>query len=241
MINTRTKFAKKLPKLYRYLVTNDRTLLDEIMPPLRRTWTLVELLVDAKKYKTRRSWSENSLSAYQFARKHGYYVKCTSHMRRLVRRDYWTIDILKKTAKKYKTRNEFKNKHYNAYSSAVRQKKLDVICKHMPKITRWDFDTCRDEALKYETIKDWRKNSAGSYVFAIRNEYIKDCVQHMRPGGGKFVINLSTNVIYNSLKDASDQCLVSRVAISECIRGFQKHAGGNRWAYYDKPLTNSKK
>ena len=45
------------------------------------------------------------------------------------------------------------------------------------------------------------------------------------------VINIDTNIVYNSLKEAEEKTGVSWACISNCCRGKTKTAGGFRWMY----------
>lgn len=47
----------------------------------------------------------------------------------------------------------------------------------------------------------------------------------------KPVINLSTNEVFNSIKDASNSCSISETVIVRACKGKQKTAGGYRWIY----------
>lgn len=50
----------------------------------------------------------------------------------------------------------------------------------------------------------------------------------------KKIINLDTEEIFNSIKDASTKMNIHQGSISNCCRGVRKTAGGYRWKFYDE-------
>ena len=70
--------------------------------------------------------------------------------------NYWNFENCKLEALKYKTRTNFKEKSRSAYNSALRNKWLDEICKHMNYVKRYPFgywtkEKCHEKALLYNS------------------------------------------------------------------------------------------
>ncbi len=108
-------------------------------------WTLEMCVKEAKKYKTRSEWQDNSLGGYPAAGKKGWLDTCCEHM---PTRSECLSASLKKTlkekrkgykqeclkdAKKYKTRTEWALYSTSKYSSARKYGWIEECCKHMPK------------------------------------------------------------------------------------------------------------
>ncbi len=79
-------------------------------------WTLERCIEDAKRFKNKTEWANNSPSSLHSARQNGWVVECSKHMTsRQKNRGYWTKDKILKEGKKYKTRGEWKRKNASSY------------------------------------------------------------------------------------------------------------------------------
>jgi hypothetical protein len=144
---TRGEF-KKYSKAY--TVARNRNIMDQIcshMPIEARNfgtnnpsfkWTDEAIFTEALKYKTRTDFAKNNLGAYKAAKRRKILDRVCFHMpKRIVisgenhHSFKWTLEKLQTEALKYKTRSEFENYNYNAYTVALNRKILDQICSHM--------------------------------------------------------------------------------------------------------------
>jgi superfamily II DNA or RNA helicase len=93
-------------------------------------WSEELVIKEAKKYKNRLEFSKGSPNAYGWALKSKIIDKVCLHMIKPYSGHEWTIDELKKEAKKYKTKSEFQKKSKGAYLSAYRKGIINKIGNH---------------------------------------------------------------------------------------------------------------
>lgn len=72
----------ELNKVYQWLIRNNISLLNKILPLSNTKWTLEACKTIALKYKTRTNWSDNDRNSYRFALKKGWLKECCSHMKK---------------------------------------------------------------------------------------------------------------------------------------------------------------
>ncbi len=98
-------------------------------------------------------------------------------------RGYWTLELIKAEAKKYKTRGSF-YKGSPAYKAARRLGVLESICGHMsqPSFIKWTYQTLLVEALKYSTRQDFRKGSPRAADRCIDKGIMDEVCSHMVSG-----------------------------------------------------------
>lgn len=166
--------------------------LDEICSHMKTTrkrdghWNIKEnCITEAKKFKLRIDFLKGSPSAYNSCRKHGWLKEAYEHME-LSRKPklFWNdLKNLRKEAKKYKTRNQFKRNSTYVYGAAIRLKLLDTICAHMKSPNKpsgyWNkIENCLAVAKKYKTKRTFAEKEYGAYRSAIRNGFLsKICTQ----------------------------------------------------------------
>lgn len=92
----------------------------------------------------------------------------------------WNKENLKKEAKKYKTRNEFKENSSGAYSAAKRLKIFEDVCLHMKPLFRWKIEDVKKEALKYKNKRDFKKKSSRAYSKAYKSNILNEICKHMK-------------------------------------------------------------
>tara|TARA_R110000782_G_scaffold93855_1_gene177434 strand:+ start:472 stop:1662 length:1191 start_codon:yes stop_codon:yes gene_type:complete len=94
----------------------------------------------------------------------------------------WTLDKLKASAAKYKTRGEWQKEASGAYSAAHTHGLLDECCAHMPPVRKsWTPDTLKASALKYGTRKEWREAEPSAYSVTKYHGLLDACCAHMKP------------------------------------------------------------
>jgi len=92
----------------------------------------------------------------------------------------WNEEKIHTIALKYKTRNEFKNNDYLAYTAARKRRILDKVCSHMSSpIIQWTKEAIHKKALKYERIVDFMKNDNPAYQAARRADIMDEVCSHM--------------------------------------------------------------
>jgi hypothetical protein len=91
----------------------------------------------------------------------------------------WTLDALKASAAKYKTRNEWNKAEPNAYCSAKKRKLLDDVCPHMPKPKRWTNEKLKASASKHRTRKEWAKADPAAYRTARDWKVMDEVAPHI--------------------------------------------------------------
>ena len=154
-------------------------------------WSFKACLAEAKKYKTRKEWRENSPGSIAAALKKGWYDDCCSHMQ-LIKPGpevKWTFEICHSAALNYKTRSEWNDNDRPTYSAASRYGWLEACCQHMgedknKQNLKWTLETCIGEAKKYKSFGAWRRMSKGSYRAAERKGWLDECREHLNVDGG---------------------------------------------------------
>jgi len=92
----------------------------------------------------------------------------------------WTLDELKREARKYNSRNAFKNGSRCAYNACQRRGILNEICKHMKNVlTYWTDEMLRKEALKYKTRSEFYERSNSAYNLSQKRGILDDVCSHM--------------------------------------------------------------
>ena len=91
----------------------------------------------------------------------------------------WTLDALKASAAKYKTRNEWNKAEPNAYCSAKKRGLLDDVCPHMPKPKRWTTEKLKASASKYRTREEWAKADPAAYRTARVRKIMDEVAPHI--------------------------------------------------------------
>jgi hypothetical protein len=95
-------------------------------------WTLEACISEAAKYQSIKEWQIANAGSYNAAYGKGWLDKCTVHMeRKLHKRNHWTLENCIKDALQYKTRREWRLTPRSAYSTASRNKWIELCCSHM--------------------------------------------------------------------------------------------------------------
>jgi predicted GIY-YIG superfamily endonuclease len=98
---------------------------------------------------------------------------------------YWTFERCKEESLKYKTIKDFRINSYQAYSSSIRYKWLDILCSRMirgksGKVSSWTFERCKEEALKYKSRSKFKIGNCGSYNSARKHGWLDEVCSHMK-------------------------------------------------------------
>ena len=94
----------------------------------------------------------------------------------------WTLDELKREARKYKTRGAFQKGNWNAYKASQRRGILKEICSHMegtPQV-KWSNKMLFSEARKYKTRNEFAKGSPNAYRVCQKRGILNNVCSHMK-------------------------------------------------------------
>jgi len=93
---------------------------------------------EALKYLTKNDWQKNNPLSYRWAIKNNWSEECSSHMSSERKPNgYWTLELCKKEANKYKTKVEWRLTSRASFSKANKEGWLAICCVHMEKGKKW--------------------------------------------------------------------------------------------------------
>jgi superfamily II DNA or RNA helicase len=147
-------------------------------------WTLENCKAEALKYKTRNEWCTKGSGSYTSAQKNGWIEECSLHMVEQQKPGgYWSLEICKAEALKYKSKTEWHKANPYSYGYARRNGWLESCCSHMKETKKpngyWTLERCKEEAMKFKSTRQWQKNHAASYGAAYRAGWLDLCRSHM--------------------------------------------------------------
>jgi hypothetical protein len=93
-------------------------------------WTLEQCKADALKYNSKSEWTKNSKMAVNVTYKNGWVEECCAHMKKIVPKNYWTLELCKADALKYDSKSEWKIKSSSAYMNAYKKGWLKQCCEY---------------------------------------------------------------------------------------------------------------
>lgn len=173
--------ARKRPEFYKDITSH------MVRPPSDKLIYTDDVLRNiAKKYKTKKEWSQNEPSSLGIARRRPkeFYKDITSHMKELNRYEPYTEEELAQIAKKYTKKTEWESND-SAAKAASYKRGLDFVNKitsHMiPSQQKLTDEQIRDSAKQYQTKNEWRNNDPAAWRKAVRRkEFYQDVTSHMR-------------------------------------------------------------
>lgn len=166
-----------------YLAAYKNKWLDEICSHMNThiPSTIDDALAVAKGYKYPAQFRKNYPSLYSLiARSGGLKALCPHMVFRNNRGKPWTEREVCDEAKKYSTRNEFKQACPGAYNKAIQRGWIDRACQHMDlQLNSWTRESIAEEAIKYQRKIDFKHAAGGAYCAALRLGIIADVCAHM--------------------------------------------------------------
>jgi predicted GIY-YIG superfamily endonuclease len=209
--SNRIEFQKNSKGAYMSCLKNDW--LEEVCSHMiiykkpKNYWTKERCKEEALKYSDIKSFREESSVAYNKSVLGGFLDEICVHMSKIEKhkKGYWTLEMCKLEAEKYKNRTDFKKS--KAYAIVVKNKWFDEI-KHLPSTKKprnyWTKERCREEALKYDKRIDFETNSISACITARKKGWIDEICQHMIVIGNKYkrciyAIEFSDNYVYVGL------------------------------------------
>ena len=155
----------------------------------KSTWTYERCCEEARKYKTKIEFRNNSRRAYDAAYRHNWMKNFTWFEEIIKPCNYWTYERCYEEAKKYKCKADFQKGKRGAYKAALREGWLkDYTWMKTPPShnKKWTYETCLEEAKKYTTLNEFRENASKAITLAIKmgwiNEY-KWLERKIKPSG----------------------------------------------------------
>ena len=155
----------------------------------RNQHTKQSCLASAEQHQTKKSWQETDPKMVSAARRHGWYVECTLHMRPLPqgRQRKWTKRKCSKSASIHTNVSEWKENDYPAYTAAKRYGWLTDVTKHFVpmgnKIKRYVYIIrVRNTRLVYVGLsrnikKRWAAHLSSTRFLEIQKELGPDCLR----------------------------------------------------------------
>jgi superfamily II DNA or RNA helicase len=142
-------------------------------------WTKEKCTEEAKKYKTRVDFMQNSMVAYQKSRdEYNFLDEICKHMPPPLTK--WNYDLALKTAKKYKSRNELKLAEQTCWQWIKRNKLDDIMFAHMKNnITTYNLEELKEEAIQFEYREDWKNFNPKGYSKVTKEGLLNEYCKHM--------------------------------------------------------------
>jgi hypothetical protein len=147
-------------------------------------WTLERCKKSALRFKTKIDWKEVEISAYDAAYRRGWLEECCAHMESICKPNgYWTLELCKESALRFKTKGEWRKGETAAHSAAYVNGWLDECCAHMESIYKpsgyWTLERCKESASRFKARAEWRKGDVSAYSTAHRSGWLDECCAHM--------------------------------------------------------------
>jgi hypothetical protein len=147
---TTSEWREKSPSTYNY--AKRKGLIDKVGGHLLKSkvgrpskWTKEACIEAAKSYQNRSEWKKGDGASYQAALKNDWFKEATSHMDKNYRmrspfpirpegmplNTFWTIDLCKECSKRFKTADDWRERHPESYAVAVKKGWREKCTKHM--------------------------------------------------------------------------------------------------------------
>lgn len=134
-------------------------------------WTYDTCKKEAMKYTSRNEFCIKCSSAYQTAKRNGWFEDYNWFEESKTRKK-WDYDSCKKEALKYQSKGDFCKGNGSAYNVARKNGWLNDYDWFEKKNGFWNYDSCMKEAKKYTTKNDFHKNSSSAYTVALKHGWL---------------------------------------------------------------------
>ncbi|MEM9629866.1 MAG: hypothetical protein AAGA50_00980 [Pseudomonadota bacterium] len=92
----------------------------------------------------------------------------------------WTFENVREIAKRFRSRRQFRQEAYKAYSAAHRNGWLNRVCEHMKRERQdWTLEECRQIARRYTRRSEFMLDANGTYQSAYRKGWLDEICSHM--------------------------------------------------------------
>lgn len=141
-------------------------------------WTKDRCKIEALKYNTKNEFRLNCGGAYNSSIRNNWIEDITTHMKRPKRKIVWTFDACKNEALKYLTKKDFASNSSVAYSTSIKNKWINDICKHMHKLPyntiQWTKEKCLLAANTCKSKTEFAKKYGGAYYRARQMGWLNE-------------------------------------------------------------------
>lgn len=167
------------------LKNNEWNVFEHIKPKPNGYWTIDNLELEAKKYKTLSEFQRNNSSAYSIACKLNIMKDISKHFTRKIKsHGYWKDkDNVLNISKKYTSYKEFIKNEQVAYHAASKYGFLDKITQHMKKDRPqgyWnDKENVLNFAKQFKTRTEFYQSGTGAPHAAAKHGWIDEATEHM--------------------------------------------------------------
>jgi hypothetical protein len=141
-------------------------------------WTKEKCHEEALKYNTRTFFHKNSASAYNCAYLNNWINEICSHMKKQIKKCFWTREKCIEETYKYKYLSDFIKYSSGAYSASLKNGWINEICNYLEYKQKpnnyWTKEKCQKEALKYTTKYEFKQKSSGAYTASYKNGWLDE-------------------------------------------------------------------
>lgn len=197
-------------------------------------WTFEKLIIEALKYKTKKSFEDGSAGAYLAALKHDSKNIIFSHMPINVNigksppNKKWTLEKIQEEGLKYSNRNDFLKSSPSAYAATLKMGGIDKIHSHMEpskssNAIPYTLEEIFIESLNYNTRSEFFNKNPAVYSAAWRSEYFEDICFHMKTSRGSSLPELELMAIIKDIYPSAKKIRDMKVKIKDkpYIYGFE--------------------
>jgi hypothetical protein len=98
----------------------------------RAKWTKEDILIEARRFASKKEWEKTSGSSYNAARNGGYMQEASSHMKRpTIHNKKWTKDKVAEEALKYLSKVQWQKESSGSFLAAYRNSWIQEVSSHM--------------------------------------------------------------------------------------------------------------
>ncbi len=139
---------------------------------------------EALAYKSRSSFKNNSIKAYNFARKNGWLDMVCDHM---LPRCKWDVEKAKAEVSKYSNKTELRKNNASVYNWVVKNNLASEVFQNLPgrkpRGTRikWTLEMVESEAKKYSCRAEFVQSNHNAYNWARTHGFLDKVCRHMVP------------------------------------------------------------
>ena len=144
---------------------------------MKKIWTKEKVFEEARNYKTKKEFFIGCGSAYNVARKNGWFSEMTWFEDGYKKDRKWSNEKLFKEARKYQTITEFSKKNYGAYHNALKKgliDKMDWFKKQHKPNGYWTKERVFKKAKEYQTRCEFYKGCPRAYTIALKNGWLDE-------------------------------------------------------------------
>jgi hypothetical protein len=148
-------------------------------------WTLERCKASAKPHSNPYAWQKAEGSAYNAARKNGWFEECCANMTDSKKPNgYWTLERCKASAKPHPNKKAWEKAEISAYNAARKNGWLEICCVNMKELIKpsgyWTLERCKASASPHSNVKAWLIADKAAYQAAQKNGWLPECCADMQ-------------------------------------------------------------